>query len=382
MSFWDMARMAFHHMRHNFMRSFLTLLGIAIGVASILTVTSVGDGGRARMNRELMRFGINRVWIYPEEDPLTVRSAAALMGLDNVSACCPVARRMGLAEGGEGRCTLQVVGATPAQLEGEELKLVLGRFLKDTDGALRERSAVIMSRTAEALYAGDPIGETLWVDGAAFKVVGVVESGTEPVSKSAAVDQVFLPLSVYETLYPGGSLTEITLSVAEGADVAGVREAAGEMLARQSVKAELKSLDYERGLAEDVLSIFLMVMSFVAAICLVAGGVGVMNIMLVTVSERTHEIGLMKALGADSGMIMVQFLGEALFFSLTGGLIGILGGMGLTALARIFLDIPAAVGFGPALLTALFAAALGLVFGLYPAWKATQLDPVEALGKE
>ncbi len=84
-------------------------------------------------------------------------------------------------------------------------------------------------------------------------------------------------------------------------------------------------------------------MSFVAAICLVAGGVGVMNIMLVTVSERTHEIGLMKALGADSGMIMVQFLGEALFFSLTGGLIGILGGMGLTALARIFLDIPAAV---------------------------------------
>ena len=398
MSLYECIRLALGSLRANKMRSALTLLGIVIGIASVITMMSMGEGARKLVTGEFVGMGANLIFVqqdYTRQDviwghmkPLTIEDADAIR-----KACSAVTdvsvTKVGPATVKYGT-TRQNVNATftdDGLSSTQGGTIAEGRTLSEIDVRARRPVAVLGGGLARKLFdGGSGVGEKVKINGISFVVVGVMKEQGRTIFRDNTADMsVYLPISHARRMTGNDDVAALT---AEAVDVAHVRQATDQInavLARKygenppfmviSSSTILKS-------AETVTSIFTVILAGIGSISLLVGGIGVMNIMLVSVTERTREIGIRKAVGGKRGDILRQFIVEAVALCLVGGAIGTLLGSGGAALVAKIAKWPTYVSPLAVSVAFLSATVVGVVFGVYPAYKAANLDPIEALRYE
>jgi len=388
------------------LRSSLTMLGIVIGITAVIALMSIGRGVEAEVISQIESLGSNLVFITPgwttEEEAwaaggsaqtITQEDAAAIAEqVPSVSSVAPVlASNLQLMVGGE-NVGAQVFGVTPEHMQVNNLEIAHGAFFTEYDYQRGAKVAVLGSDVKETLFGdADPIGQQMRMGGIVVRVIGVLES--KEAMEGSPNDNIFIPLTTFQqTVYQprtaqGDHVVHyITLTVSEGEQGDYVIDEITELLRSRHQLAANADDDFEIISMEEIIetvseitgtiAIFL---GAIAGISLLVGGVGVMNIMLVSVTERRREIGILKALGATGRDIWTQFLMEAAFLTLAGGIIGIALGWGLSYLVSSMGQIPSVVTADIVILAVSVAVGIGLFFGFYPAWKASRLNPIEAL---
>ncbi|XLZ70214.1 ABC transporter permease [Massilia sp. SR12] len=404
--FIEALRSAMAAIRAHRMRSFLTSLGIIIGVASVITVISLIQGLSQSITSQFEGLGGNALSIHAKNDfkdvmrgkvnYLQFEDVEQLRGrVEGIRELSPVFMlQPGEIRYGNQRATSrQYLAVTSAYMEVNGAYPRLGRFISDSDNAGARRVCVIGEKLIEMLRLPDnPLGEFIQFSGEWFKIVGVMEKKGEILGMSQD-DQVLVPFRTGQSLIgatrkPSMSITVAITDIAKTeetkARIATVMRQSHRLRADQVDDFEIESSDQFLKSFETVTTTVTLVMGGVVGIALLVGGIGIMNIMLVSVSERTREIGICKAIGARSRDILMQFLIEAVTLSVLGGAVGVLLGYGMGhAIASIIPDFPGAyVPWWAIAISVLFSAGVGVVFGVLPAAKAAKLDPIEALRYE
>ena len=385
------------------LRSSLSILGVVFGVAAVVAMSSVGEGARRETLAEIEALGIDTVTIRPRGDAAEARSASGLpfSSADSVRRVVPGVRAVAPvrvaelpAEAGGRSAAVIVVGTTPSYADAARLELATGRFLADLDVKGRSRVAVLGASVARALFPiGSPLGEGVRLGGDWYRVVGVLEGRTSMKGRGAAIRardlnrSVLVPLPSLDWGGPGrlDRVDEIVFRVAEPERVVAAAIVALALVKRTAGGDEALEVVVPREILrqrERAQRIFNVVTGAVAGISLLVGGIGIMNIMLASVAERTREVGIRRALGARRKDVVAQFLAESSLLTVAGGLIGCVLGLAGALLIQRFAGWPTAVDplmLATALLVAL---GVGVGFGLYPAWHAAHLEPMEALRRE
>jgi putative ABC transport system permease protein len=408
MNIWQSIIEALESLTTNKMRSGLTILGIVIGVGAVIAMLAIGTGAENSILGEIEGIGTNLLFVTPggsdeitNPKPLTLLDAVALADPLQAPAIGNVAPALqGRAEvtyGGESTST-SLVGVTPAYADVRNLAVMEGEFISEINVTGRSAVVILGTDVAEALFGRTSgfIGERVNIAGQPFRVVGVLEElggggfGSED-------DQVLVPLTTAQTrLLSRATLNEVDVIYVQASTPEAVTQAIEDisLVLSSRHRTPIGEEDFEILSQQDILDvassvtgILTILLGGIAGISLLVGGIGIMNIMLVSVVERTREIGLRKALGARKRDILTQFLVESALLSLVGGLVGILLGWGLSVLVGVIAAnsgtaINPVVGVDAVLLATLFSTAVGLFFGLYPANRAAGLEPVEALRSE
>ena len=401
-------RVAFRALLANKMRSILTMLGIVIGVGAVVALMSIGNGAKNSITGEVQGAGSNLVTIAPGNLAMGMRgvSTAHLYYKDvemlqtqfaNTAKVSPAVQSNYPVKYGNITYSYGVTGITKEYFEIGTIDLSGGRKINKSDEASQALVAVIGSTVATDLFGGvNPVGKTIKINGVRFQVVGVlVSKGSSGFMSSDST--VLIPLETgYAKLFGNvgssdGKKTVSSISVSmNSADQVNPFMTKAEYLLRRSHNLSstddndfsvMSSADMLSMLSTitDTLTIFL---GAIAGISLLVGGIGIMNIMLVSVTERTKEIGLRKAVGARKDQILTQFLVETLTLSIFGGILGILFGMGIAEIVTVLNLITAQVTIGSIALAFGFSVAIGLFFGIYPAYRAASLHPMDALRYE
>lgn len=396
--------MAWSSLIANKMRSLLTMLGIIIGVAAVIALVSIGYGVRQQITESISSLGSNLLMVYPGA-PRTpgVRPVAganktiklsdyeAISKMDSVQAASPVAANSYLTVYMSKNWTTTVNGANADFQYVNNWTMKSGRFITDNQIERRERVAVIGATVAKNLFGNeDPIGKDIRIDKNSFKIVGVLDEKGSGAMGNDQDDVIVVPYTtMMERVMGVDYLRMIYIQAKEGEDLERVQADIENIL---RVRHGIKNPDLDDFNVNNMASIMKAVeentatmtlfLGAVAAISLLVGGIGIMNIMLVSVTERTREIGVRKALGATYRTIITQFLIEAIVISLVGGAIGIVVGIGASELIATVAKLKTVVTTGPILLSFGFSMTIGLVFGLYPARKAAKLNPIDALHYE
>jgi putative ABC transport system permease protein len=398
----EIMRVAVESIRANFFRSALTMLGVIIGVAAVITMVALGSGAQRAIDQQLQSLGANLLtvnsgmWfmrgVSRQQNTLEIADAE-LLGRDasRLSAVVPEMSIREQVKSGNRNLNVSVTGTTPNYASVQAFSIETGRMFTASDDAARRRVAVVGADIPGMLDtdAASMIGRTLLVRAVPFEVVGVFER-KGAVGMSNPDDDVWVPLQTARYRLTGqDTLQSITVEVSPGSTIEQamvdiervLRRAHGIPPGRDNDFAifDRKTFFNARAQATEIFSFLL---AGIAGVSLVVGGIGIMNIMLVTVTERTREIGIRMALGATRASIMLQFLVESVTLCVLGGLLGILLGSGLSMLLAKFAGWQTYVTAGSVLLSFGFAATVGLVFGLMPARRAARLDPIEALRHE
>ncbi|MDA8206291.1 MAG: ABC transporter permease [Thermaerobacter sp.] len=383
MTWLDSMRVAVAGMWHNKLRAFLTTLGIIIGVGAVVVLVSIGQGATRAVTSRIETLGTNLVFVTPgagtpftEQTATTIRSVVPLP-----ITVVPMVQTHGavstVAASGSGA----VVGTVPDYLRVGAIHLAAGRFFTTEEMASDPHVAVVGANLVASLFNGQsPIGQSMLLMGQQFRVIGALD----PVGQGPGASQdnaVFIPLSTASALLRTNQLSQVivkTMNPNQAALVANLltnfytNQLGANAVTVASEDQVLQTLRATRATLAQLLT-------GTAAIALIVGGIGIMNIMLVSVTERTREIGVRRALGATREDIVLQFLLEAMAISVTGGLLGLGVGGALVVVAPHWFHTP--VTFSPLamVLAFVFSGAVGVVFGLYPAFQASHKDPIHAL---
>ena len=390
----------------NKLRSALTMLGVIIGVAAVIALLSLGNGFSAYITSEIQAIGTNLIVVIPNTEvtngavTLTAEDAAALADpilAPAIARVSPTVQGNQQVSYGNQNKRTGVLGVTADHFPINNIQLETGNYITEADLIGRTRVAVIGNGIARQFFGDNyPIGENIKINGAAYEVIGVLQERGGPPGVSGN-DDVFIPLTTAQSrIYPNrtadGKRTVSTISVqavSEEAVDAAIDQITLILRDRHNIAYSADD-DFRIFSQSDLLATFgaitgalTLFLGAIAGISLLVGGIGIMNIMLVSVTERTREIGIRKAVGALRRDILTQFLIESLFLSLLGGTVGIGLGVGLSFLVVNFVDdVTPVIDASTILLATGFSAGVGLVFGIYPAWRAARLQPIEALRYE
>ena len=388
-------RVATTALRANRLRSLLTMLGVVIGVAAVVVLVAIGTGAKQEVEEQVNGLGANLVIVVPGRLEIGAAPTRSRLQLED-------AERLGRALGQPGRVAVTlssgetvrfgsrsafatVSGTNPAVPEVFVRPLARGTYLRDSDVDTRRRVAVIGSGVAASLFDGaDPLGRNLSVGGVRFRVIGVFEEVGSSLGANRD-DEVHIPVTAAQRLFGDVRVDAFALKAPSTEQIEPTRQAALALLADRYPDEEFSAVTQDQvlGTVGRILGLLTTVLAAIAAISLLVGGVGVSNIMLVSVRERTREIGLRKAVGARPRDITLQFLIEAVLLTTVGGVIGIaLGVGGALGLAALVDQLPAVVTWWSPALAFTVSAAVGIFFGVVPARRAGRLDPVVALRTE
>lgn len=397
-------KMAWASIVSNKMRSFLTMLGIIIGVIALVVLVSIANSATSQVTDAISSMGTDTLTVTitdDKENPLKLSEMSDILDLDHVQRAAATATDSATGSYGENSETVSLTGTTGDYMDIEGLTLASGRWLKKSDVDSHTNVAVINTDVAGDILGvtntGDAIGMELQLDGIPYTVVGVL----------ADSDSVFSSMSSYEAYIPYSSLQRLSSSVSSvtsfvvgaGSDDAtentdGDSTDEGEELdaAEESLEAwllarfdddedafSITNMSTIADTMSEVTNMMSVMIGGIAAISLLVGGIGIMNIMLVSVTERTREIGIRKAIGATEGSILFQFLLEALILSLMGCFLGIIGSWGIIQIIAKVTGNTYTLNTPVCIVAAVFSLAIGLIFGIYPARRAAKKKPIEAL---
>ncbi len=397
----EVAAVSWDSLRCNKLRSFLTMLGVIIGVAAVILLVSIGEGARRYIRKELGGLGTNILIVVPGK---TAKEGGMHMGASSVRklvyddavlikrrsihvqyAVPVIVGTSRVKQAGNVRDTY-IVGVTEEYFPARNLSIELGRAINSNDVEARRRVCVL-GRTVKRDLFGDanPLGAPVKLGDARYRVVGVMQRKGVTLGYDLD-DVVFIPTTSARELFDTDALLNITVKARSEQVLEAAKRDIRRILMRRHAGREdftIMSQDEMLDVMGKVLNIMTAVLAGIASISLVVGGIGIMNIMLVSVRERTREIGIRKAVGAKNRDILLQFLAESTVLSITGGLGGIVLG-GVTAmLIPLFVDfLPTEIAWWSVLLAFLFSAMVGVFFGVYPARKAALYDPIVALRYE
>ncbi|MCP4613851.1 MAG: FtsX-like permease family protein [Planctomycetes bacterium] len=411
------------------LRSTLTTLGIIFGVASVIAMLAIGEGASQDAQEQIARLGSRNVIIKtvkpPEEQDASGESSTMLdygltysdaerfrNGIPDVEVIVPIRRLTEQAWYRNRKASIEIVGTVPWHPDTSPIKVKMGRFLSSTDMHYKQSVCAVDERVVKELFAfDDPLGQDVKIASDYYRVVGIVSaqasnSGSNGLSGEASSTQegaanvanIYIPLTTVKDRFGEISLQfsgtsrniekvelqEIIVKVGQMENVLPVRDILGTLLSRFHKKPDYQVIVPLELLkqAERTKLIFSIVLGSIAAISLVVGGIGIMNIMLATVSERTREIGIRRALGAKKNDIIIQFLSETLILTLAGGVLGIILGSLIPFLVTYFGHMPTVITTTSLILSFGISAAVGITFGLYPAYRAANMDPIESLRHE
>jgi len=380
--------MSWSNIISNKLRSFLTMLGIVIGVASIIALITIVQGATGSITQEITALGANRLTVQTRGTPLkqglNEADLARIAQVPNVSGVSPtVSGNTAVATGDTVLASISVQGKNEVYFRDEAENVSAGRGINSLDVESRNRVAVIGSDIARDLFFGqDPIGKEIIINGSTYTVVGFLKPAGG-FAFGSPNQTVMIPYTTAMKTLELRSISSLDVFMADSTrDEEIIRDIEGILNEAFNYHDQAFSVFNMQDMLDvmgDVTGIMSMLLAGIASISLVVGGIGIMNMMLVSVTERTTEIGLRKALGAEPSRIQLQFLIESVFLSLCGGIIGMLAGLGIAYIAARVIGF----GFRFTLLTILlavgFSAAVGIVFGLMPARKASRLNPIDAL---
>ncbi|MFZ3070622.1 MAG: ABC transporter permease [Anaerolineaceae bacterium] len=408
MSIFENFRIAMRAIGANKLRSSLTMLGIIIGVAAVVALMSVGEGATSGITSQVEGMGTNLITVSSGRSFMSMGGGqsqsllysdyeAIQKAIGSQAVIAPYYQGSAYVLNGDREANATVTGVTPIYADVNEYVISRGRFITDQDNLEKARVAILGATSAEDLFAGlNPIGREVKIDGKAFTVVGVLETKGS-LGLTSQDDAVLIPIETgYSRVFGGrassggkNTLTGISLSALDASQVDTIMNTIDFTLRREhgltltddmifTVSSQSQMLES----LSTISSTLTTMLGAIAGISLLVGGIGIMNITLVSVRERTREIGLRKAVGAPKGVILFQFLAETLTLSIIGGVLGVLLGAGIAWLVSTSGLIQASVSSNTVMISFGMAVLVGLVFGLYPAYQAAGLRPIEALRYE
>lgn len=400
--FFETAKLAWRAISRNLLRSFLTVLGVVIGVAAVIAMVTVGNGTTAKVQAELSRLGTNTLFLRPgqwgpgraiteakrfnDKDVLAIQDQVT-----GLRAVAPLNRGTATVIAGGANHSSSVIGTTNDYLIAQDWDLALGRkFLSNEDRG--SQAACIIGETVrkELFGSANPIGQNIRVSNVSCPVIGVLAVKGQSGLGDDQDDTVIMPLKLHQRRI-GGTTTigSIILSAQDGVATSKVQSDVESLLRERRRIAIGRPDDFSVNDMSQIAAamtgttvLLTGLLGAVAAVSLLVGGIGIMNIMLVSVTERTREIGIRLAIGALERQVLTQFLVEAVMLSIFGGVTGIVTGLALAFGVVSLLDVPFVASPTIILLAFAFSAAIGMVFGYFPARRAAQLNPIEALRHE
>ncbi|EDH0729779.1 FtsX-like permease family protein [Listeria monocytogenes] len=395
-------KMAWKQLKASKLRSFLTMLGIIIGVASVILLVSLGNGVTQEVDDQMGDLGSNLITVVNSSvnpnDKYTYDEVMKYQNIDGVKSVSPELSGQVNATFDYKSSSNKVIGTNDQYKAARSLEMKEGRFLLPIDTEYGQKVAVIGSTVASDLFGfGDPIGETIRLNGMPYKVVGVLkEKGASMMGSSD--DQIFIPISSAQRLLKDTNVRTIYVETKSAEDVDFVVNTLESRLAikfgdekeqEKNASSAQMGPSYQVINQQEILNAFNTIsttlttaLGAIAAISLVVGGIGIMNIMLVSVSERTRGIGIRKALGAKKRAILLQFLIESIVISVCGGVIGIIIGVSGALIFGSVAGISSGITAGTIIFSFVFSLCIGVIFGIAPANKASKLRPIDALRSE
>ena len=398
---WETFRLAVQAIFRNAMRSILTVLGIVIGVAAVIAMVTLGQGSSSQVTADVEKLGTNVLMLMPggggQQGPgsSTVAKAFTLKDVDaiidqigSVKTAAPYAQSMATVIYGAENTSTSIIGTDSRYLEVVDWPVAMGRaFLASEEQS--GKSVCILGETVRQNLFGntDPIGESIRLNNLSCEVVGLLEAKGASSFGTDQDDMISLPMKTFQRRVIGNNdVSMIYISVHDGQSTERAMIEIEALMRERRRISESEDADFDimdmkqiASMLTGITNILTGLLSAVAAVSLLVGGIGIMNIMLVSVTERTREIGIRLAIGAQASQVLMQFLVEAIVLSMIGGVVGIVLGLALAAVGANLMTIP----FEPNLTVVagafLFSAAVGVVFGYFPARRAAKLDPIEAL---
>lgn len=388
-------KMSCQNILNNKMRSFLTILGIVIGVTAIIALISIVQGVIDESNRQFMGMGTGRITVQafgtPLKQGLSFNDIERLSELENVTGVSPnLSITSSVVKDGIVIEDVTIEGKNEVYFKTTEDVISRGRVFNILDMEGKNKVALVDSKLSKSLFLGrDPMGENIMINGTTYSIVGILEDESSNdimsmiANSSAPNGKIIIPYTTAMGIASVGNIATLEIIVSDtdlmDQTIDQIEYTLNQAFNFKDDSYNIINLDSLLEVMETMQGMMTAMLTGIAAISLLVGGIGIMNMMLVSVTERTTEIGLRKALGAEPGSIQIQFLLESIFLSLLGGIIGTILGLLITYIAFNAIDIPFTINYSAIILGVGFSGGIGIIFGWAPARKASMLNPIDAL---